>query len=401
MPANAPHDLLTTHSLNIMFSKAKEGNMDMSMLDHGQLKALRLAEDLDSFFLTGDLGTGKTFTLSKIIKVPLTCVKLCQLGIMASTGAAANRLQGQTIHSWAGLTGSETYEELYSTKLVQNKEDKLILTITTADPHPPLSGLLDILKDIRMNNITSQSKMLLAKQQRQIPVSYLSHLESSIVKLQVGAHVILCKNIGKGLFNGSMGIMLGFYTSHQVLPPEERAENPQTICSIHNVRVNDDGLLIHAPPGPVCTFRGCEQILFPLVKFKTGSTHEHVLVLNKEFVFQSIKGNKEYMAMCFQIPLSLGWAMTIHKSQGSGFEKVIVDCRQSFADGLNTVMVKMNAIAAKWMTDKFSSICSYVLVLAIGCFWYCPSMLTNWLPNQQTKVRYNDLEGLTPKEKKH
>ncbi|KIK33809.1 hypothetical protein CY34DRAFT_98968, partial [Suillus luteus UH-Slu-Lm8-n1] len=33
------------------------------------------------------------------------------------------------------------------------------------------------------------------------------------------------------------------------------------------------------------------------------------------------------------IPLSLGWAMTIHKSQGSGFEKVIVDCRQSFADG--------------------------------------------------------------------
>ncbi|KAG2359132.1 hypothetical protein BDR07DRAFT_1293127, partial [Suillus spraguei] len=29
----------------------------------------------------------------------------------------------------------------------------------------------------------------------------------------------------------------------------------------------------------------------------------------------------------------LGWAMTIHKSQGSGFEKVIVDCRRSFADG--------------------------------------------------------------------
>ncbi|KAG2030614.1 hypothetical protein BDR03DRAFT_877900, partial [Suillus americanus] len=33
------------------------------------------------------------------------------------------------------------------------------------------------------------------------------------------------------------------------------------------------------------------------------------------------------------IPLSLGWAMTIHKSQGSGFKKVIFDCRQSFADG--------------------------------------------------------------------
>ncbi|KAG1744240.1 hypothetical protein EDB19DRAFT_1827121 [Suillus lakei] len=97
MPANAPHDLLTTHSLNIMFLKAKEGNVDTSMLDSKQLQALGLAEGLDNFFLTSDPGTGKIFTLSKIIKVLSTRVKLCQLGITASTGATANRLQGKPI----------------------------------------------------------------------------------------------------------------------------------------------------------------------------------------------------------------------------------------------------------------------------------------------------------------
>jgi hypothetical protein len=56
MPANAPHDLLTTRSLYVMFSKAKEADVDTSMLDSEQLTALGLAEDLKSFFLTGDPG---------------------------------------------------------------------------------------------------------------------------------------------------------------------------------------------------------------------------------------------------------------------------------------------------------------------------------------------------------
>ncbi|KAG2352811.1 hypothetical protein BDR07DRAFT_1209166, partial [Suillus spraguei] len=39
------------------------------------------------------------------------------------------------------------------------------------------------------------------------------------------------------------------------------------------------------------------------------------------------------ISMRIYISLTLGCAMKIHKSQGSGFEKVIVDCRRSFADG--------------------------------------------------------------------
>ncbi|KAG1878528.1 hypothetical protein C8R48DRAFT_556858, partial [Suillus tomentosus] len=35
----------------------------------------------------------------------------------------------------------------------------------------------------------------------------------------------------------------------------------------------------------------------------------------------------------FQVPLSLGWAMTIHRRQGSGFQKVSVDCSHTFSPG--------------------------------------------------------------------
>jgi hypothetical protein len=213
-----------------------------------------------------------------------------------------------------------------------------------------MPGLLDILKEIRMNNISPRSKALLAKQQRPIPSTYLPHLESirlyctlrlanqanderlaringqstiypsldiarspdqktlllqapvgSIVQLKVGARIVLRKNIGKGLFNGSMGIVSGFYSSHHVLPPDERADKQQTLRAIRDVKVDDNGLPIHAPPGPVCTLGGREQMLFPLVKFEIGSTHEHVLVLDEEFVFQSVKGNKEITATRFQV----------------------------------------------------------------------------------------------------
>ncbi|KAG2339215.1 hypothetical protein BDR05DRAFT_1003485 [Suillus weaverae] len=204
------------------------------MLDSKQLTALRLAEDLNSFFLTGDPGTSKTFTLLKIIEVLSTLLKPSQLGITASTGAAANRLQ-------------------------------------------------------------DQKQLLLS-----VPVG-------SIVQLKVGVCIVLHKNIGKGLFNGSMGIILDFYSSYHILPPDNRAEKPQTLHSIHNIKVDNNSPLIHALPGPVCTLRGREQMLFLLVKFEIGSMHKHVLVLNEEFVFQAVKGNKEYTAMHFSSPWFDPW----------------------------------------------------------------------------------------------
>ncbi|KAG2030615.1 hypothetical protein BDR03DRAFT_1016954 [Suillus americanus] len=232
MPANTPHNLLTTYSLHVIFSKAKEADIDTSMLNSEQLTALSLAEDLNSFFLTGDPETSKTFTLLKIIKVLPTLLKPSQLGITASTGAAANRLQGQTIHSWAGLTSSEI---ITSGNFLQL-------------PPIPLGGksVQFAFQSLAWDAVFKENHIRLTtvyRQNEEAPVG-------SIVQLKVGAHIVLRKN---------------------------------------------------TPLGPVCTLKGREQMLFPLVKFEIGSTYEHVLILDKEFVFQSVKGNKEYMAMCFQV----------------------------------------------------------------------------------------------------
>lgn len=66
-----------------------------------QDKAIELAEKGYNIFLTGQAGTGKTYTLNKIIK------RLKNKGLIvsktASTGIASTHINGQTIHSWASI----------------------------------------------------------------------------------------------------------------------------------------------------------------------------------------------------------------------------------------------------------------------------------------------------------
>jgi len=66
-----------------------------------QEKAIEYAIRGHNIFLTGKAGTGKTYTLKKIIK------ELRELGkvvaVTASTGIAGVHLGGSTIHSWAGI----------------------------------------------------------------------------------------------------------------------------------------------------------------------------------------------------------------------------------------------------------------------------------------------------------
>ncbi len=66
-----------------------------------QDKALAILKSGKNGFLTGSAGTGKTYVLNQYIdylkarKVPVA--------ITASTGIAATHMNGQTIHSWAGI----------------------------------------------------------------------------------------------------------------------------------------------------------------------------------------------------------------------------------------------------------------------------------------------------------
>jgi len=66
-----------------------------------QEKAIELALQGNNIFLTGNAGTGKTYTLNKIIETLQDQGKI--VAVTASTGIASTHLNGSTIHSWAGI----------------------------------------------------------------------------------------------------------------------------------------------------------------------------------------------------------------------------------------------------------------------------------------------------------
>lgn len=123
---------------------------------------------------------------------------------------------------------------------------------------------------------------------------------SSRLVLKAGSQVILLKNIDvpKGLVNGAKGVVLGF---RRPASPREReaAENHEQ--------------------------RGTTK--FPCVRFTTG---EERLVTSESWTTEM---GGEVVAERVQIPLSLAWAISIHKSQGMTLDRVVVSLKNVFEDG--------------------------------------------------------------------
>src|SRR3989344_2190321 len=71
-----------------------------------QEEALRIMKTGASVFLTGEPGTGKTYTINKY--VDYLREHDINYAITASTGIAATHIGGMTIHSWSGIGIKET-----------------------------------------------------------------------------------------------------------------------------------------------------------------------------------------------------------------------------------------------------------------------------------------------------
>lgn len=84
-----------------------------------QEKAIELALAGHNIFLTGRAGTGKSYTLNKIIKALEKQNKI--VAVTASTGIAATHIGGNTIHSWAGIGIKDRLETDDLWKLKNNK----------------------------------------------------------------------------------------------------------------------------------------------------------------------------------------------------------------------------------------------------------------------------------------
>lgn len=119
--------------------------------------------------------------------------------------------------------------------------------------------------------------------------------------LKTGATVILTKNIGSGesgdlLANGSLGVIEGF--------------------------LNDRTPIVRFNNGSTC-------IIAPAIYQITERTE--VIFKDKKFV------TEEVVAAVEQLPLKLGYAITVHKSQGQTFDGVELDLSKCFQDGLGYV----------------------------------------------------------------
>lgn len=101
------------------------------------------------------------------------------------------------------------------------------------------------------------------------------------ITLAIGAQVMLLKNLDDGLTNGIIGVIKGFYSSHEVEDEGTANQLCKKIGYVRNVRVEND-IPIHraerSTPIP-------SEHRFPLITFNTLDGPEHVLLMREEFKF--------------------------------------------------------------------------------------------------------------------
>ncbi|KAG6555887.1 hypothetical protein Mapa_002529 [Marchantia paleacea] len=125
----------------------------------------------------------------------------------------------------------------------------------------------------------------------------------AIVALSVGAQVMLAKNLetSVGLVNGARGVVVGFST-----PDDPRASE-----------VNKAHLSVN-PTGS-----------WPLVKFACDNVERLVAPES----WSILEGDVE-VAKRTQVPLSLAWALSVHKCQGMTLDRVETDLSRAFDYGM-------------------------------------------------------------------
>jgi len=110
-----------------------------------QLKAIELANNRENLFLTGKAGTGKSWTIKKIVKCFHEKGKV--IHVTAPTGIAAINVGGMTIHNWGRFRLGEYYADFNNmmspdTRKKLNTMDALLIDeISMMDGH-----LFDVLE---------------------------------------------------------------------------------------------------------------------------------------------------------------------------------------------------------------------------------------------------------------
>ncbi|TVY86480.1 ATP-dependent DNA helicase [Lachnellula willkommii] len=135
--------------------------------------------------------------------------------------------------------------------------------------------------------------------------------------LKVGARVVLLYNLTPNLVNGSQGVIIGFQ-------PAEKTDELE--------RIDPSGNHLSFRKDCMFAYKQMNEEMRPLVRFADGTTH-----LIPAIASASLRGgaqlHEQYIVCRTQIPLTLAWALSIHKSQGMTLEYVEVLSRDIFEPG--------------------------------------------------------------------
>lgn len=179
------------------------------------------------------------------------------------------------------------------------------------DPHSPEHVYNAI------DSSTSKKGYLLAKLQN-------STLIPSELKLKIGAQVMLLANvdISNGFSNGATGLVVDFVDT----------KDPDA-CIKYSSFIHE-----HTPLGATT--------VFPVVSFTIRGN-----VVTKIISPHVTKREDEYeTATRLQVPLTLAWAVSIHKSQGMSIPYVHINCRNTFAQGqLYVALSRAMTLAGLWL----------------------------------------------------
>jgi ATP-dependent DNA helicase PIF1 len=142
------------------------------------------------------------------------------------------------------------------------------------------------------------------------------HRFNQDLALKVGARVVLLQNLSPKLVNGSQGVIIGFQHATTELEKirEARGEHQS---------IREESIKAYQESNPIWR---------PLVRFANG----HVELI-PAFPSASIRGGSnlqdQYVVCRTQIPLTLAWALSIHKSQGMTLDYVEVSSQDIFESG--------------------------------------------------------------------
>ena len=143
----------------------------------------------------------------------------------------------------------------------------------------------------RLNALPTPAKRFVAEIDGEFPES--RYPMAAVVDLKLGAQVMITKNDRQlGVYNGTLAKVVGF------------GEGMVEV----EVLDNNSGLRVAL---------------------------EHVVWENRVYEFNGQTGNvdSKVVGTFRQMPITLAWALTVHKSQGKTFDKVIADVEQSFDYG--------------------------------------------------------------------